>query len=266
MPIKLFNKTPYDDEVLQQFLSFAHRAMGLKGTTAVKVTCNQTMHCSGEAHDGQPYLWHLKPKRVAESRRYTIPKGIDYGYVVLKIPHPKALVPGFVKDIASEVLSVALHEFAHVKDYRTNSWTYRSRQFNGTTTPSGRRVAWNKRPCEISAIDQTDEVLRKIQRNPRREALLNELVAEFEARATEARILPDKSLEILKTLARDDSARIIRRGVNWSLRTSGASILVPKKTLETLRSGGFLVYFSYFTPHIETFFGITEKGRAVCNS
>jgi hypothetical protein len=49
MPIKLFNKTPYDDKVLQRLLSFAHRAMGLKGTTAVKVICKQTMKCSGVA-------------------------------------------------------------------------------------------------------------------------------------------------------------------------------------------------------------------------
>lgn len=149
--IRLYNKTKYSGEVLKTILTYAQRKLGVKGDVVVKVNeQHRRLGSSGVAHNSWPYKWHLTKKRCSEKQRYTM-IGKEQGWFEISLPSPKLIHTLKDRKKNLEITSaeyfyeIALHEMAHILDYRS----YKS--FKVERTPSGRRIAHDKRQIEISA-------------------------------------------------------------------------------------------------------------------
>jgi hypothetical protein len=189
MPIKMYNKTPYKDEPLLALLKMAHSRMRVPGTTVVKVTTQtRNLHASGAMYCNLPFIWHLNRKHCKKDR-FEIPKGTDRGWVVIRLPSPKLMVSRENRDIfvdvhalAQRFYEIALHEFAHVKDYRLLGDLD-----DGPKHSGGRRIRWAKRPCEISAQDQTDTVLKKSLSDRMKKTIMTMALEYFRAKKEQRR-------------------------------------------------------------------------------
>lgn len=182
LKITLFNKTNYPDRDLRKLLRFAGRVIGVKGEVVVKVTTGAPQ---GGFEPGFPFLWHLTTKRIprGDKRRGKM-IGSRSGWVKMSIPRPvfkrhftrteappDALVTAWggryvfksesdaaLKMFASRSVHVALHEFAHVAQYREGA------RFDQPETPTGRRIRHGKRPIEVDAENRIYDAVSKRSR------------------------------------------------------------------------------------------------------
>lgn len=183
--IKLFNHTEYPDELLKKILHYTETRIGVKGTTAVKVVEHRNrVCCSGLASPVFPYLGWLKSKRWTskQANKKGAKKYVgDFGCITLRLPKPKNILffnnlDSIKKeDIAGDIVTVALHEMGHIKDFREYKIFFKE------ITPSGRRVAHDKRAVEISADNQVYDARPRTQsQKDKYEALIAEIVTAIE--------------------------------------------------------------------------------------
>lgn len=154
--MKLYNKTKCPTEFLEPLLVAAGRAVGAKTTnTVVKVTSGRTGRVKGEAINWNTVSkWHLvKGWTWAHHSKNNSISCDGYFSIVL----PMALHPCYdpVK-VAESFFKVAMHEWAHIKDYQSGGrWSLPwSRAGAG-----GRRPRHDSRPEELRAINAVDDAV-----------------------------------------------------------------------------------------------------------
>jgi hypothetical protein len=137
--IYLKNLTKYKDKELLKVLRYVERKIGVEGNTYIEIRPSRYYYGNkGTAHHG----WKID---FGKYRKITFNNGLGLAY---------------------NFLNTSLHELAHIKDFRDNKYFHESR------TKSGRRIAHDKRPCEISAYNQIYDVQRHNKRKEQ-EVILN---------------------------------------------------------------------------------------------
>jgi len=164
--MKLYNKTKCPDAILRSILVAAGRSVGARtARVACKVTQGRSLSSKGSAYScvmsffsvsGVLYTWHLKRVKTNDAKHRII--DTDGGWIEITLPrlHSIKRMQRFFPDtdaitLAYSFLDTAQHEWAHIKDFQRG--TYR----RTPTTPSGRRIRWADRPCEIYAMDQVEQ-------------------------------------------------------------------------------------------------------------
>ena len=186
--IRLYNHTVYPDRILKDCLTFAARVAGVQGDVPVKVTeCVRSVHGSGMAYDALPYRKTLigKPTTSEDRRVLKCPRG----WIEIRIPGRK-VIPRYMKHYAGTshekdsgtwamsaadwFLDLCIHEMAHIRQYRTGWDRKHNPEFFGRVSRR-RRVAHDKRPCEIDA----DNAVFDVHENKRQERRRQELVVDL---------------------------------------------------------------------------------------
>jgi hypothetical protein len=174
--IRLFNHTRHQDGPIKAVLSFAARAIGVKEEVCVKVT--RSRHASPEAYADLvfPYRGFMKNVKNRKGRNGDL-LGKLPGYAILSLPN--SLVYEDWLDTAEWFMHCALHEMAHIRQYREGSYgRLRQREME----PSGRRrKRHSARPCEIDAENQEYDVIQDRRKNARRQSLTIALAAALES-------------------------------------------------------------------------------------
>ena len=157
----VWNHTVYGSESLRLALRRCAALIGVKGPTHVRVLPFQSLGCRGrspmgEAHSGTPTLQWLSKGMYYERRGFR--RGKQNGYFTINI-----LVPYRAKTkwwrTAEAFVCFALHEFAHIRQYRTG-------QFGKLLKIEAKqgRPAWEDLAREKDAIRRKEEVCTKHQR------------------------------------------------------------------------------------------------------
>jgi len=182
--MKLYNKTKCPDAILRSILVAAGRSVGARtARVACKVTQGRSLISKGSAYScvmsffsvsGVLYTWHLKRVKTNDAKHRIIDTwhlkrvktndakhriiDTDGGWIEITLPrlHSIKRMQRFFPatdaiTLAYSFLDTAQHEWAHIKDFQRG--TYR----RTPTTPSGRRIRWADRPCEIYAMDQVEQ-------------------------------------------------------------------------------------------------------------
>jgi hypothetical protein len=189
MPIYLVNKTHYDSKLLKDVFTFAARKMKVKGVVAVCVTETKYNSCYGTAYKGSP-------PRQWKRRGKPLPRA----YVRFRIPKPE-MFPKYhnltEEDLIKvrkpfNLLHVALHEMSHIFDDRkpfsflprrcevdNNIVSYFGRPMDESGSPHRhrKRIAHDKRPCEVMAENRVYDVCQNSS-NRKRILELNNVVLE----------------------------------------------------------------------------------------
>jgi len=152
--IRLYNHAGVDDEPIRAVLTFAASRIGVIGDVAVKVTPNQHVdgRYGGIAYSGFPYISYLqdKPRAKWGGRMVRTP----CGHIEIAFPWKDAAASKWEIETAQRFLHTALHEMSHVRDYREHGWEPTQR------TTNGRRIAHDKRPCELRAENRVYDALQ----------------------------------------------------------------------------------------------------------
>ena len=146
--IYLKNFTDFNDKEILKVLRYAERKIGLKGDTYIEVRkARQIWKFRGVAHSGFLLKEYFEKKFQKVS--------FNYGWVELWIsPFIECDEIAF----ADVFLDVSLHELGHLNDFRNKNFFKRKR------TKTGRRIAHDKRPSEISAENQVYDARRLIKK------------------------------------------------------------------------------------------------------
>lgn len=148
--MKLYNKTKCPDEILRPLLVAAGKSVGARtGKVIVKVTQSQSQ-CSRGLTSGHTFVynWHLRRKRLKKKKNHGHTIYTDGGWFRISLP-AKSRFGNYSN--AKNFYEVAQHEWSHIKHQQQNIYQYTPR------TPSGRRVAWGDRPCEIAAMNSVND-------------------------------------------------------------------------------------------------------------
>jgi len=166
--ITLFNRTRHPDAAIKEVVAFAARAIGVKGDVAVKVTRSQCTKPNAVAFRGFPYRGFMKGTSDRKGRNGDL-VGERPGYVILSLPPREGRTTGWL-DICEWFMECALHEMAHIRQFRENRY-WRLREAERRQSP-GRRMAHDRRPCEIDAEDRAYEVMQDKKKDRRRQDLV----------------------------------------------------------------------------------------------
>jgi hypothetical protein len=164
--IRLYNHTSYPDAQIKDILTFAARAVGVKGDVPVRVTRGRRLMSGAEAYNSKPYRRTLTSKRGSEDRRIL---NCPRGWIRMSLPDPEHVKAWYGRanaalDAAEWFTNTAIHEMSHIRDYRER------REFPSAVVRH-RRIAHDKRPCEILAENRVDEVITDPAKNRRRQEL-----------------------------------------------------------------------------------------------
>jgi len=175
--IRLFNHTRHQDGPIRAVLSFAARAIGVREEVCVNVT--RSRHASPEAYADLvfPYRGFMKGTGDREGRNGDL-LGKLPGYAVLSLPNFLILREDWL-DTAEWFMHCALHEMAHIRQYREGSYGGLRRK---EMEPFGRRrKRHSARPCEIDAENQEYDVIQDRRKNARRQDLVVALALALES-------------------------------------------------------------------------------------
>lgn len=178
---RLYNHTQYDDALLREVFNFAARMNDIEGDVPVKLTHSRAIRAGGLAHGSYPYRKTLTGKPTTSKDRRTLKCPI--GYITMSLP--RKLERPWVKpehsdykdrdalalEAAEWFVDVAIHEMAHIRQFRTRTATDGHRRDYGKM----RRARWASRPCEIDAENAIYEVHENRARNKRRQELALQL-------------------------------------------------------------------------------------------
>ena len=176
--IRLFNHTQHKDRPLRRALSFAARTIGVKGDVCVKVTRSLKPRPAGHANRLFPYVGYMRGTSDRKGRNGRL-LGNSPGFITVSLPNqlkrPKATD---WLDVAKWFMHVAMHEMAHVRQFRENrySWLRQQEAFR----KAGRRMKHNSRPCEVDAENQIYDVCRNRRKDARRQDEVIELATALE--------------------------------------------------------------------------------------
>jgi hypothetical protein len=144
--MKLLNNTPIANDVLNNVLIKAGRAIGAK-TTNVVVQANQGRGwCGGRAYNASAVRWSNNNKRK-NIRKVSCEGAFK---ITLSLSRPPL-------ETAQDFYNTARHEFGHVRDYQKGG----AFSLSWSISRNGRRPAHNKRPEEIRAEDYIYESDKK---------------------------------------------------------------------------------------------------------
>lgn len=177
--IHLYNHTKYPDGPIKAALSFAARAIGVKGDVHVKVTRSKYAKAGGWAGRWFPYLGFMKGTSNREGRNSKL-MGEEPGYVVLSLPDKTPNIYNPKTDWLEACwwfVTTAMHEMGHIAQYRNHRF---SALKEGEATPSGRRKAHDKRPVEIDAENQVYDALQDRRKNTRAQDVAIDLAIAIE--------------------------------------------------------------------------------------
>ena len=153
--MKLYNKTKCPDKILTGLLAAAGRSVGARTSkVVVKVTQGQGLRTKGMAYKGWPYQWHLKHVKTKQARKRFI--DTEGGWIEVTLPKLLSLQrmacwPGIdAISLAKKFFKTAQHEWSHIRDFQQRTF------IASPTNPSGRRIRWAERPCEIYAMEQVE--------------------------------------------------------------------------------------------------------------
>jgi hypothetical protein len=136
--VKLLNRTPIPDDILETLLVKAGRAVGAKTTNTV-VQVNRCIHgTSGIAYNCTWVRWGASKRRLKCDGAFRITLPLPAG--------PKARTWYHLLDpldAAVRFFEVARHEWGHIRDYQNPNRTW--------SIPTRRRLPHDRRPVEIRA-------------------------------------------------------------------------------------------------------------------
>lgn len=159
--IRLYNHTGLPDKPIRTILTFAQARIGVSGAIACKVTANKTVNgpYAGMAFQGFPYLAYLqdKPNKRWRGRMAKTPTG----FMEIGLPWEAAARNQRELESAAAFVHTCLHEMSHILDFR--KWIYDPEP----RTPTGRRIAHDKRPCELRAENRVYDVMSVKRRRKR---------------------------------------------------------------------------------------------------
>lgn len=179
---RLYNHTRYDDAVLRDVLNWAVRAVGVKGDVPVKVNYCIHLRGSGVAHRGFPYLKTLKGRPTTSRDKRTL--NCPCGWVEVALPRRRrGWLDHSSLDAAEWFVHLALHEMAHIVDYR-QPHTARPDGYWGHQLGTRRRIAHDRRPCELFAQNLADAAVEKTGRERQRQELVIALAIALETEVT----------------------------------------------------------------------------------
>lgn len=144
MAVKLYNRTRLPNELLSRLMSRAAQRVGARSGVVVIVNRKRgySTHCSGHAHECFA-MWESGLRRIKRGRGRLI--GTDGGTVTVSIPDC-ARTDKEALHSAHDIVSVALHEFSHIRDFQEHASDRHSKR-----GANGRRPAWEDRPEEQRA-------------------------------------------------------------------------------------------------------------------
>lgn len=171
---RLYNHTKYDDALLREIFNFAARANDIKGDVPVKLTHCTTLRGGGLAHGSWPYRKTLIGKPTTSKDKRTLKCPI--GWIEMHLPRDLRWAggdpDGGALTAAEWFVDVAIHEMAHIRQFRTRTLTTGLYRDHGKK----RRARHDSRPCEIDADNAIYDVHENRARNKRRQ----EVVGPFE--------------------------------------------------------------------------------------
>jgi len=176
--IRLYNHTRHPDDPMRDVLTYAARAIGVKGDVCVKVTRSLRSKPGAYAKRGFPYSGFMRGVGGREGRD-AILVGNTPGYAVMSMPNRLTRPGTDWLEACWWFMKTALHEMAHVFQFRENIfWKLEQAE---TKHPSGRRMDRKRRPCEIDANNRRDEVLSDRRKYARCQDLVIALAAAIES-------------------------------------------------------------------------------------
>jgi hypothetical protein len=158
--MKLYNKTKCPDEIIRPLLLAAGKSIGARTTNVVvKVTQGRSLSSKGCVRNAPlVYSWHLKNLKCRRK-----PTNSNLGQLIqtdggwIEITLPKLKRPDIMKCFTADAITLAerfyktaQHEWAHIKDNQKHITPKTPK------TPSGRRIQWSERPCEIYAQNEAE--------------------------------------------------------------------------------------------------------------
>lgn len=180
MAIRLYNHTRYNDAVIRMVLNFAVRMAGTKDDVPVKVTYSWTIRGSGHAHNSYPYRKTLIGKPTTSQDKRLL--HCQPGWIELHLPRTVEVSSNMALDAAEWFVGVAIHEMAHIADYRSDAWMHRNDRDHYGYKLGQRRMAHDSRPCEIFAQNVVDAVEHNKAKDRRRQELVIALAIELESK------------------------------------------------------------------------------------
>jgi hypothetical protein len=176
MSIELVNRSRYSSAALIGILLFLHQVMRMPGATLVKIVPGRHYRTGTWGH-----MNITLPHDIPANLRTRV----DNGWITIIVPSPRAL--SYIGDcyplqrprasaVALSFLDTAVHELAHVIDFRRNPERFNSRAYSGyTSSHSSRRTAWEQRPVEKFAVTWTKRFLKRLRSGPHSETLQSHL-------------------------------------------------------------------------------------------
>ena len=162
--IYLYNHTKHPSAPIKAAVTFAARAIGVKGDVHVKVTRSRSAKPGAWAGQWFPYLGFLKGTSDRSGRNERL-MSEEPGYVVLSLPDK---APNDWLGASWWFMECALHEMAHILQFRSHRFgALRERE----AMSPGRRMAHDKRPVEVDADNQVYDALQDRRRNTRAQDL-----------------------------------------------------------------------------------------------
>jgi hypothetical protein len=152
---------------MKDALTFAAQAIGVRGDVVVKVTSCRHGKGSATAYRSFPYLGFLRGVKRREGMDGKL-IGEKPGFVVMSLPDRMRGGETYGRkhswtydkldwlDACWWFVRVALHEMAHVLQYRENRYAALR---SGEKTQAGRRMAHDRRPCELDADNRRNDVV-----------------------------------------------------------------------------------------------------------
>ena len=147
--MKLYNKTKYPNELLEQLLVEAGKAVNARTSSVIVIATSAKPgynHCYGTAHRADYVRRFALDKRQYKKGSYELKKGeveTDGGYFNITLPYP--FVPDWIKQsdlyprwmeahsfdglsIAELIFSTASHEWQHIKQYQERKFNFRDKR------------------------------------------------------------------------------------------------------------------------------------------
>ena len=145
--MKLINKTKCPSDILIPLIKAAGKSIGARvSNVVVRVTQAHAPRMRGVAIQCCSY-------RFTHTKKYL---KTDGGIIELVMPR---FTTNYRKDIysydsvklAKAFYKICQHEWAHILDFQNRTY------IPSPTHPSGKRIRWKERPCEIFAMNKVEE-------------------------------------------------------------------------------------------------------------
>jgi hypothetical protein len=176
--VRLFNHTRHPEAPIRRVLEFAARTIGVEGDVYVKVTPSQRLRPGAYAKRGFPYLGFMRSASDRDGRNGEM-LGEKSGYIVLSLMSRRGRKVDWL-EACWWFMHTALHEMAHVLQYRENKYCMlrlKEAQISGGLK---RRMRHDARPVEVDAEDRVEDVKKDRRRYLRQQDLTIDLAMAIE--------------------------------------------------------------------------------------